>query len=201
MKLFDRLRGLVRLEISGAFPAGVLNRCAARGIRLWNVEYVEECCIRATLYEDQLEELEGLARAGMCELRVLSRRGGTKNKRFLRRRAGLLIALVLVAGLLMASSLFIWEIDVQGNETLSRGEILRALADCGLEQGSYWPGLSADMIRSRMLTELPSLAWMTVNVSGSRALVLLVELRRSRTSGRRATRRTFWRARPALSPA
>ena len=175
MNCFDRIRGLVRTEICGAFPAGVLNRCAARGIRLQRVEPVDACCLRATVYEDELPELEAIVRESMCELTVLERRGGSRDRRLLRRRIALLLSLLLVLAALLTSSLFIWEIRVQGNERLSRGEILRALADCGVEEGSFWPGLSVDGVRSRMLTRLPELGWMTVNVSGSRALVTVVE--------------------------
>ena len=44
-----------------------------------------------------------------------------------------------------------------------------------MREGSRWPGLSVDRIRSEMLLKLPELGWMTVNVSGSRALVWVVE--------------------------
>ena len=53
--------------------------------------------------------------------------------------------------------------------------MLRALSDCGVSRGCFWPSLSADLVRSRMMTLLPQIGWMTVNVSGSRAIVLVSE--------------------------
>ena len=64
---------------------------------------------------------------------------------------------------------------MQGCERLTEGQVLRALADCGVEQGSYWPALSVDLLRSRMLTEMPELSWMTLQISGSRATVVVME--------------------------
>jgi similar to stage IV sporulation protein len=53
--------------------------------------------------------------------------------------------------------------------------VLRALEECGVQEGTWWPGLSTDAVRSGMLLRLPELAWMTVNVSGSLARVTIVE--------------------------
>ena len=65
--------------------------------------------------------------------------------------------------------------EVRGTERVSRGEILRALEDAGLGVGSFWPGLSADLLRSQALQQLPELGWMSVNVCGSRAIVQVRE--------------------------
>ena len=66
---------------------------------------------------------------------------------------------------------------MQGCESLSQGRVLRALAACGVEPGTFAPGIRQEQVRSRMLTELPELEWMTVNISGSRATVLVRERR------------------------
>lgn len=174
-KLFESIRGTVRAELCGAFPEAVLNACALRALELWEIESVDEHTLRVTLYEKRLQEFEAAAEKSGCQVAVLGVQGGSKNRVFLRQRVWLLVSLALAGALLTLSSLFIWEIDIRGNKELTEGELLRALEDCGVTQGSYWPGLSADLVRSRMLTRLPELAWMTVNVSGSRAIVLIEE--------------------------
>ena len=175
MKIRDQIRGVVRVEICGAMPQALLNACASRPLPLWDLEMPDACTLHASVQESQLPLLENLAARCMCEVRELYRRGGSRNRAFLKRRVGLLAALVLVTAAFCASSLFLWEIDVQGCERLTEGQVLRELADCGVGVGSFWPGLNADLLRSRMLTQMPELAWMTVNVSGSRALVLMEE--------------------------
>ncbi len=174
-KCMDKIRGTVRAELRGALPEAALNACALRGVELWDLECVDPYTLRLTAYESQLGQLRSAIEGSMCQLQVLSHRGGSRNRRMLRRRKWLLLSAALAAALLGLSSLFIWEIQVVGCEKLSRGQILRALEDCGVGQGTYWPALSTDLVRSRMLTELPELAWMTVNVNGSRAVVLVSE--------------------------
>lgn len=169
------IRGEVRIELCGAQPEAALNACALQGVVVSGLESVDAYTLRLSVSEKDRESFEQIAARCLCDTRVLELRGGSKTRRLLKRRMGFLIMAALVAGLLLGSSLFIWEIDVVGCETLTKGQVLRALADCGVESGTFWPGLSTDLVRSRMLVELPELAWMTVNVSASKATVLILE--------------------------
>jgi len=85
------------------------------------------------------------------------------------------ICLGAIILLLLLSSLFIWRIDIYGNNYLSKGEILRALAECGVSSGTFRFKLIPDLVRSKMICLMPEIGWMTVNVSGSRAVVLISE--------------------------
>ena len=173
MRISDRMRGVVRLEIFGALPPALLNAAAAGGIALWRAKSADENTLRLCCWEGQLDALRALAERAGCEVTVLSKSGGRGNLRFLRRRAPLLAGLLLAALAVLASSLFVWQIEVRGSRRLSRGEILRALSDCGFSVGSFWPGLDTERLRSEMQLRCPGIGWMSVNVSGSRAVVLV----------------------------
>lgn len=175
MRMETGLFGLARIEIVGAEPEGLVNRGIGKGLMLWQIRGKSVCSVSALIRERDLPALQEIAALCGCEIRVCSLQGGSRSRALLRARKTLLAALLLAAALLGASSLFLWELRVTGCETLTEGQVLRALADCGVERGSFWPGISADSVRSRVLTQLPQLAWMTVNVSGSRAVVLVTE--------------------------
>ena len=175
MKGSPRLLGIVEAEIHGAEPELLLNRCGEAGLQLGQIRRTEPFTLTAQLRERDLPALRQLAAGCGCEVQVDAIRGGSRGRAVLRARAVLLCALVLVGAALLASSLFLWEIRVEGCETLTRGQVLRVLADCGVERGSFWPGMDPDLVRSKVLTALPQLQWMTVNVSGSRATVLVRE--------------------------
>lgn len=174
-KTTNLLRGCVRVEIRGAFPENMLNHMARAGIAFWGAEPADEFTARFTVYSRDLEAVRHTASAAQCSVSVLGRKGSTVILRRLRRRRVLLISLVVCLLALGASSLFIWNIEVTGNETVSDGEILRALDECGVSIGSFWPDFSSDLIRNSMLLKMPELRWMTVNVSHSRAEVIVRE--------------------------
>lgn len=175
MKIVEHIRGAACVEICGAFPESLLNAAALSALELWDMESVDAYTVRVKTFESGLPELEALAERCMCDLRVLTVYGGSRERRMLLHRRVLAVFLILTALLLFFSSLFIWDIRIYGNETLTDGEILRALEECGVGRGSYWPDINSDELRCEMLLKLPELSWMTVNVHGSCADVPVTE--------------------------
>lgn len=174
-RIYEKLRGRLRVEICGAYGEGLLNAAALSAIELWDIECVDDFTLRMNVYEPDYPQLQALAEKCMCEIKTISAKGGSRDRKLIKRRWGLLAFLLAAALLLFASSLFVWEIDVVGNEKLSRGQVLRALSRCGVDCGNYRYSISADLVRSQMMQELPELGWMTVNISGSRAVAVIVE--------------------------
>ena len=173
--LLNRAAGTVEYSLRGAAPAGFLNRCAAAGVPVLRAEPVGEDTLLMTLRQRDAKRAERLALRACCELTLLRRQGGRNLlRRLLRRWLPALLLLSLFAGLAW-SKLFVWEINVTGNETVSSARILNALAECGVAPGSFWPGYTCDTLRSELLLKVPELAWATVQIYGSRAEVVVRE--------------------------
>lgn len=92
-----------------------------------------------------------------------------------RRRYGLLIGILLFSAILWVSSLFIWEIHVVGNEQVDDDTVLSGLSDLGLHVGSYRPAINVKDLCNRYLTESDSIAWLSVNIIGTRVEVQVRE--------------------------
>ena len=166
----DMLRASVRVEASSAQPEKLLNALAESGVGFSGAESVDGCTLRLTLPAAALGEARRLAVRSQCELRVLHRTGAPAFRRRARRRMALMFSLALCFALLAASSLFVWDIEVTGNEDVSDGEILRVLEDAGVGYGSFWPGWEADRIKNEVILAVPELSWVGVTVAGSRAV-------------------------------
>ena len=156
-------------------PERVLNACAAAGIACMASEPVDAYTLRITVRVRCEETVTELARRCQCEVKTLYRRGLPQLLRCAARYRGACAGLLAVVLVLLTSSLLIWRIDVTGNETLTTGQILRCLDECGVRPGTYWPGLSNDLVRNDMILRLPQLRWLTVNVRGSCAEVIVRE--------------------------
>ena len=174
-KIYEKLKGRLDVEVCGAYVEGLLNAAALSAIALWDVRCVDDCTVRLRMYETDYPALAALSEKCMCELKPIGLSGGSRDRKLLRRRVWLLVFLLLMGLLLFVSSLFIWEIEVVGNEQLTDGQVLRALSRCGVDSGTCRYSVSTDLVRSQMLRELPELAWMTVNISGSRAVAVVME--------------------------
>ena len=168
-------RGSVLCEIRGAAPLRCLNALSEAGIEAKRAERADEFTLRLTLDERDYSPAAAIAARRECELARISSRGGALLARRLRRRIALLTAAVVCFALLAAGSLFVWEIDISGCESVTEGEVRRALASAGVAEGSFWPAWDADAVKNHLLLEIPELAWAGVSVSGSRAEVRVRE--------------------------
>ena len=169
------VKGKCRVELNGAYPENLLNACALNGLEIWDMYCVDRYRLSFLVYENDVETLKKLAEKSMCDITVQAVSGGSRLKGFVKRHMVLFIGIAIVLLLLILSGFFIWDMEVYGNEKLTDGEILRALSECGVDCGSFWPGVDKELLRSEVLLKLPELAWMTVNVNSSRASVVVSE--------------------------
>lgn len=172
---FNRLRSRSSVTVSGAMPEALLNACAAEGVEIISAEPVDEVTIRLTVPQRRIKRVRALAQRCMCTVSGQTDAGMSRmGRKIAGRTAALVLGLCVLAGLFVSRA-YIWEIEVTGNETVSTGAILDALEQCGVGTGSFWPDFTSDIIRSRVLAQLPELSWLTVNVHGSRAEVIVRE--------------------------
>lgn len=171
----NSLSGSLDCRVSGALTEGFLNACVRSGAELISVTRLDERCLMVRARATDRRRLEAAAQKSGCCLSFTGEGGSVRIGRTLRRRTLPAVCIALLLMLLFASRLFIWEITVQGNENVSDSRILDALSDCGVDIGSFWPGLTADLVRSDALLKLPELSWLTVNIYGSRAEVVVRE--------------------------
>ncbi len=174
-KLYDLARGTVRLEVSGARPERILNFCAARGIAFWETSPCEDFSISFLAYASDCAAIMSQSGKNGLEIRLLDEKGGRRLALNAKRRAVLLTLGVLSIAAAALSSLFLWSIEIEGNETLSDAQILRVLSECGVDYGAFWPSLSSDAVRSYAVAEMPEIAWLSLNVHSSRARIVVHE--------------------------
>lgn len=117
--------------------------------------------------EAKIEEIPGM-------LKALDR---------LKHRWGIIIGAILSLIILIASSKFIWKIDVEGNHALSDSEIISELEKAGLSLGTYIPKIDYDSLHNKILLNSKMLSWVSVNINGTVATVKVKEKQRGEEQG------------------
>ena len=175
MELINRLRGQVRIRAECAFPERVLNLCSARNLAFWDLEWESPTAFTCRISRTDLAALRRAAEKLDCTLTVTHREGAPYFLGRFRHRTALETGLVACGMALFLGSFFIWEFDIEGNETVPEEEILRALEKHGVAIGSFGLSLDGEDIRNHVLLDIPELSWITVNVSGCKAAVQVRE--------------------------
>lgn len=174
-RLVNVLRGNVRLEVEGAFPERFLNLCAQRGILFWNVEWLETTRLRLTVTRLGSRQAMELGERVLCTVTPAARSGVPFFLARFRTRYAFWVGLALSLAAVCVLSTFILTIEVKGNTTVSTAQILTELRWQGLSIGTFGPGLDERTVGNKVLLQIPELSWLSINLYGTRAEVLVRE--------------------------
>lgn len=167
----NTLRGFVRAEVVGLDVERFLNLCAQRGIEFWDLRRTAEGAFQMNFTLKNWKLAQGLVKKAMCEAKVIRAKGLPVLFRRVRARVLLLAGLLLCVFGLAVLSMFIWEIEITGESVVPDATILSALEEAGVGIGTFGLSVDSELLRSRLLLELPELKWISINVFGSRAVV------------------------------
>ena len=174
-KLINLLRGYVEWRITGPFPERMLNLCAQERLPFWRVRWLDANSFTFRTPLSRARQAEQLAGRAMCQARPLARRGAGAAALALAGRWGFLAGLALCIAAAGFLSNFLLEVQVTGNETVSEAMILSELSRLGVRPGAYGPHIQAGEVANEALLALPDLAYMAVNIYGTRAVVSVRE--------------------------
>ena len=175
LRLVNALRGSVRLEVEGAFPERFLNLCAQRGILFWNVEWMETTRLRLTVTRRGSRQAAALGERTLCTVTPAGRKGMPYFLARFRKRYAFWVGMGLSMAAVCVLSSFVLTIEVKGNTTVPTAQILTELRRQGLGIGTFGPGLDERTVGNKVLLQLPQLSWLSINLYGTRAEVLVRE--------------------------
>ncbi len=156
------------LEISGDCSAEIIDKSVRLGCYLRIIESGEVTVVEVT--SDAEKDLR----------RLLSNMGYScirkRNRLFeYRKRYGLIVGLVVFLIIISFFSNLLWSIDVSGNKRLSDAEVKKILEICGVTEGIPIRKIDNDKIRIEAMNISKDIGWLSVNVKGMRADVVIAE--------------------------
>ena len=92
-----------------------------------------------------------------------------------KRRYGILAGIVAALTLIVLSRLFVWDIDVIGNESITSAQVKSLLESYGFGVGTYIPSVNTDKIENRLLIDTDKISWISINLIGNVAEVQIRE--------------------------
>ena len=165
--------GRVKLHIVGACPEDLLQALSQHEIPFWGYVKADELSAMFWIRHRDLFQVRSLCKKAMVEDSVLETCGILPAVRGTGRRVLLLPVIVLLLVLALYLQTHIWFFTVTGNETIPEEEILWALESCGVSFGTG--KFDLNLVKNQMLSKLPSLRWLTINIHGGFAEVVVRE--------------------------
>lgn len=90
-------------------------------------------------------------------------------------RIGLILGAVFAIVIMFMSDNYVWDVRVNGNESVTYTELLNTLSECGLSVGSKINELDIDAIETRTLLKCKKISWISINLQGTYANVQIRE--------------------------
>ena len=84
-----------------------------------------------------------------------------------RKRIGLVIGFFMALSLIILSSLFVWDITIEGAERIPEQTILEALASRGLELGTFTPSVDTETAEDFLILDVDGLSFVSINLRGT----------------------------------
>ena len=175
MSISSFFAGTITLEIKTADPAGMMDLICRRGIRLWDVAYLNELTIRFRTYESSCRRIVPLLENRGGQWRIVSREGLSCRLRGALRRpvltSGLL--LFLLFSLVLPGRIFF--VQVEGNAAVCTNEILEAASALGIGFGTHRRAVRSEDVKNGLLSAIEELEWAGINTRGCVAVISVRE--------------------------
>ena len=173
--MLHNIEGYVTIQADGVFLERFLTVCTRRNLDIWNIRHMGESRLTADMSLSSFRVIRSVCRRTRTHLAIVKRRGLPFLLHRYRKRKLALLGLVLTLVFLWYTSGHIMGITVFGNNRIPTDTILDHLSRSGVSLGKTTDGIDSSHIRNRMMRDLEDLAWIGINVNGSRVYVEVVE--------------------------
>lgn len=162
------------IHISGEEPERFINLCKYNHILLTDM-YKDDTGIYATLSYKQWEEIKKFEKKCLVTCKIVSEQGILAFLKKYRKHLVFFICLLLFFGFVWYSSLFIWQIEVDGESDYTEEEIVEYVRENLIPIGTRRSKVKLANLEKNLRMQYDKVAWITCEIDGTRLLVHIVE--------------------------
>ncbi len=168
------LRGYVDFRIIGRFPERFINLCSRRGIRLFHPTPTDDGFF-ASMFLSDYKRIRKVAYKSSVRLKVVARHGLPFIIHKYRFRKGIVAGAIIFLIITLVLRSFIWTVEINGVETISRSDLYDKINDGGLYIGTYKKNFDSYALERKLMEEFDDIGWMSINILGTKAEIEIKE--------------------------
>lgn len=165
LKLIRLFFGYVIFTVTGPFPERFINLSAHYGICLWNIKRQKNTMTCSTM-ASEYKSLRKLARRSSMRMRLQEKKGLPFIIKKYKKRKGLLVGAICFFLIINFLSLYIWNIEINGNTTVSKNEIMATLSELRVANGNLKKKIDLANIEATLMAKYGNFAWISANING-----------------------------------
>ena len=175
VKKINILPGNIIAEITCADIASLLNALTASGIQLQNIQYRDDLTVCITIHRNCYHNVVALSEkyGGVAKKKAVF--GAFPLTERLIKRPVLMVFLltVFLASCYVPGRIFF--LRVEGNTLVPEKYIIEVAEDCGIHFGAKRRLVRSEIMKNKILEQIPQLQWAGINTSGCTAVISVRE--------------------------
>lgn len=165
----------IRVSLTGVNLNRVYSECKKQNIDLYNIDRIDYKNIEFDIDIKNKSILKGIAKGQRYEYKEKNNYGAVKFINFLKYRFGILIGIVFFVLINIITSFFVWNIQIIGNETVSKDAILKILESQKISIGKPIRNLDFVNIENEITNNMEEISLCSVIKKGTTIIVNIKE--------------------------
>lgn len=173
--ILSYILGYVRVTIEGYYIERFINICTNRKILIWNVKREKGIKLFFNVGIRDFRKLIEISKKTQCKIKITRKRGIPFILNRYRKRKIFAILLLILISLIIISSNYIWNIEIQVEEGEEISGIEEQIESAGLTIGKNKSQIDAKEIINKIRLEREDISWMGIEMKGTNAIVKIVK--------------------------
>ncbi|MBR3255945.1 MAG: sporulation protein YqfD [Clostridia bacterium] len=173
--LFSYLIGYVRLTVEGYYIERFINICTTNKITIWNLKRDKNVRLDLNVRIQDFKEVLKIAKKTKCKVKIKNKKGLPFLLHKYKKRKIFALLLILIISLVLFTSNFVWNIEIQEQNGKELENIMQDLNENGLKTGEWKSKIDTKDIINKIRLKRNDIAWMGIELKGTNAIVKIVK--------------------------
>lgn len=173
--LINYILGFVNITVEGFFVERFINTCINNKIFLWGIKRKNSTLITVNVSISNFKKIHNIARKTKCKVKINSKKGLPIILHRYRKRKLFLILLIPVALIIWISSIYIWNVEINGAVNINAQELLEQLDEEGIGIGKRKSSVNSNDAINNIRLKRNDIAWISIDMKGTNVIIKVVE--------------------------
>ena len=173
--ILNYLFGYLNIKVEGFFSERFINVCSNKKIFLWNLKKSNSSILNTNISIKDFKKIKDVCKKTKCKISINSKKGMPFIFYKYKKRKIFIFLFIIVLVTIIISSMFIWNIEIDGIHNIDKNELMSELKEKGLDVGKLKKNIDTKSIVSNIRLERDDISWLEINVRGTNAIVSVVE--------------------------
>lgn len=175
MNFWSSLEGMTLVQLTSADMEAALKKISENSINISHWKEIDALSAQFLISRKDYSLLKKICERKDWNLCIIARKGIIWDIKKIIFRPVLLAGMLLFLMAVLIFPVNVYFIEVEGNHTVPRRQILSAAEECGIRFGASRRAVRSEHMKNALLSAIPELKWAGINTSGCTAIISVKE--------------------------